>query len=125
MHPNDISGQVVDAAMRVHSRLGPGLLESVYEACLAYEIQKRGLALASQVGLPVIYDAVRIDIGYRLDLIVEDLVVVEIKAVDAVHPTHKAQLLSYLRLSGKKLGLLLNFNVEHLKDGIFRVVNRL
>jgi GxxExxY protein len=125
MHPNEVSGQIVDSAMRVHSRLGPGLLESVYQACLAYEVRKRGLDVVSQTALPVVYDEVRIDIGYRLDLIVEDLVIVEIKAVEAIHPTHKAQLLSYLRLSGRKLGLLLNFNVEHLKDGIFRVVNNL
>jgi GxxExxY protein len=125
VHPNEISGQIVDAAFRVHTRLGPGLLESVYEKCLAYEIQRRGLAVASQVGLPVVYDEVRIDLGYRLDLIVEGQVVVEIKAVELIHPTHKAQLLSYIRLSGRKLGLLLNFNVEHLKDGIFRVVNGL
>jgi GxxExxY protein len=125
MHPNEVSGEVVGAAMRVHSRLGPGLLESAYEACLAYELQKRGLAVATQVALPVAYDGVRIAIGYRLDLIVEDLVIVEIKAVEAIHPTHKAQLLSYLRLSGKKLGLLLNFNEVHLKDGVFRVVNNL
>ena len=125
MDLNQISGVVVDAGMKVHSALGPGLLESAYEACLIYELKKRGLAVASQVVLPVVYDGVRIDVGDRIDLIVEGLVVVELKAVDALLPIHQAQLLSYLKLSGKKLGLLMNFNVLHLKDGIKRVVNNL
>src|SRR5215470_15419354 len=125
MHPNDVSGQIVDAAMRIHTRLGPGLLESAYEACLVYDLRKRGLNVACQVPLPVVYDAVHIQVGYRVDMIVADLVIVELKAVDAVHPIHRAQLLSYLRLTGKKLGLLLNFNEVHLKDGIIRLVNEL
>jgi len=125
MHPNDVSGQIVDAAMRMHTRLGPGLLESAYEACLVYELRKRGLNVACHVPLPVVYDAVHIQVGYRVDMIVADLVIVELKAVDAVHPIHRAQLLSYLRLTGKKLGLLLNFNEVHLKDGIIRLVNEL
>ena len=125
MDLNEISGAVVDAGMKVHSALGPGLLESAYEACLIHELKKRGLAVPSQVALPVVYDGVRIDVGYRIDLIVEGLVVVELKAVDAVLPIHQAQLLSYLKLSGRKLGLLMNFNVLHLKDGIKRVVNNL
>ena len=125
MDLNQISGAVVDAGMKVHSALGPGLLESAYEACLIHELKKRGLAVASQVALPVAYDGVRIDVGYRIDLIVEGLVVVELKAVDALLPIHQAQLLSYLKLSGRKLGLLMNFNVLHLKDGIKRVVNNL
>ncbi len=125
MDLNEISGAVVDAGMKVHSALGPGLLESAYEACLVHELKKRGLALASQVALPVAYDGVRIDVGYRIDLIVEDSVVVELKAVEALLPIHQAQLLSYLKLSSRKLGLLINFNVLHLKEGIKRVVNNL
>lgn len=125
MQVNQITGQIVDAAIKIHSRLGPGLLESTYEACLSYELQKRGLPVAAQVALPVVYEGVRIQLGYRLDLVVADTVIVELKAVEAIHPNHKAQLLSYLRLSGKRVGLLFNFNVAHLKDGIFRVVNDL
>src|SRR3972149_2475450 len=120
MDINEISGAVVDAAMKVHSALGPGLLESTYEACLAYELRKRGLQVATQVGLPVVYDEAQLDIGYRIDLLVENLVIVELKAADAVLPIHEAQLLSYLKLSGKKVGLLINFNVLRLKDGIKR-----
>ena len=125
MEVNVITGHIVDAAMRIHSRLGPGLLESAYEACLSYELQKRGLSVAMQVALPVVYEGIKIQIGYRLDLVVADTVIVELKALEAIHPTHKAQLLTYLRLSGKRVGLLLNFNVVHMKDGIFRVVNDL
>ena len=125
MDINEISGAVVDAAMKVHSALGPGLLESTYEACLAYELRKRGLQVATQVGLPVVYDEAQLDIGYRIDLLVENLVIVELKAADAVLPIHEAQLLSYLKLSGKKVGLLINFNVLRLKDGIKRMVNNL
>ena len=115
---NAISRVIVDAAMKVHSALGPGLLESAYEACLKHELSKRGLTVASQVLLPVQYDGVAIDAGYRIDLLVEDAVVVELKAVEKVVSIHEAQLLTYLKLSGKKLGLLLNFNVLHMKDGI-------
>ena len=118
-----ITGQIISAAMKVHTRLGPGLLESTYEACLQYELVKRGLSVASQVGLPVVYEEVKIQVGYRLDLVVNDSVIVELKAVEAIHPNDRAQLLSYLRLSNKKVGLLLNFNVRRLKDGIYRVVN--
>lgn len=125
MDINEISKHIVDAAMQVHTRLGPGLLESAYEACLRYELQKRGLHVAVQVGLPVVYEGVKVDVGYRIDLLVENEVVVELKVVDAVHPIHKAQLLSYLRLSGKKLGLIVNLHVLHLKDGIIRMVNGL
>jgi GxxExxY protein len=125
MNINDISGHVVDAAMKVHSALGPGLLESAYEACLLFELHKRGLKAAAQVELPVVYEGVRIDVGYRLDLLVEDSVIVELKAVEALSPVHRAQLLSYLKLSGRKLGLLINFHCEHLKDGIERMVNGL
>jgi GxxExxY protein len=120
---NRITGNVISAAMKVHSHLGPGLLESAYEACLAHELRKRGLRVAQQVGLPVIFDGERIDLGYRIDLIVEDLVIVEIKCVDAINPVHQAQLLSYIRLSGRNVGLLINFHVAHLRDGIKRMVD--
>jgi len=122
---NNRSGQVVDAAMRVHSRLGPSLLESAYEACLAYELRKRGLRVLTQYALPVVYDGVRIELGYRADLLVDDVVLVELKAVTKVMPIHEAQLLSYLILSDCRLGLLINFHVLHLKDGITRMVNKL
>jgi GxxExxY protein len=125
MEINEVSGQIVDAAMKVHSALGPGLLESAYEACLKYELEQRGLRVQSQQVLPVVYDGIRIDVGYRVDLLVEEAVVVELKAVDKVAPVHEAQLLSYLKLSGKHLGLLVNFNVLHLKDGIKRMANNL
>ncbi len=125
MELNKISGAIVDAAMKVHSSLGPGLLESAYEACLKYELEKRGLSVSQQVGLPVIYDNVRIDLGYRLDLLVESQIIVELKAVERLNSVHEAQLLSYLKLSGKKIGLLINFNVTRLKDGIKRMVNNL
>lgn len=125
MELNEISGQVVDAAMRVHSSLGPGLLENAYEACLEHELKKRGLRVERQVALPVVYDGAQIDLGYRLDLVVEGAVIVELKATEKVAPIHEAQLLSYLKLSGRKLGLLINFNVLHLKDGIKRMANGL
>ncbi|QSV47336.1 GxxExxY protein [Geobacter benzoatilyticus] len=108
--------------MKVHSALGPGLLESAYEACLVHELKKRDVKVISQVALPVNYDGVTIELGYRLDLLVENKVIVELKAVEKVSPVHQAQLLSYMKLSGKKLGLLINFNVMHLRDGIKRVV---
>jgi GxxExxY protein len=125
MELNEISGQVVDAAMKVHTALGPGLLENAYEACLEHELGKRGLRVQRQVALPIVYDGVQIDLGYRLDLLVEGAVIVELKAADRIAPIHEAQLLSYLKLSGKKLGLSINFNVLHLKDGIRRMVNGL
>jgi len=120
---NEISGHVVDAALKVHSRLGPGLLESAYEACLAYELHCRGLRIARQVLLPIEYDGITVDAGYRIDLLVEGTVLVELKAVEAIGPIHRAQLLSYLRLSKKRVGLLLNFNVLHLRNGIERLIN--
>lgn len=119
---NDVSGEVVDAGMKVHSALGPGLLESAYQACLVYELRKRGLKVRTQVELPISYGEVKIDIGYRLDLVVEDCVVVELKAVTTLLPVHEAQLLSYLKLSNIPVGLLINFHVVHLKDGIRRKV---
>jgi GxxExxY protein len=120
---NEISGSVVDAAMKVHTAPGPGLLESVYEKCLKHELAKRGLRAETQVWLPVIYDGVQIEGGYKIDLLVEGQVVVELKVVEQILEMHKAQLLSYLKLSGKHLGLLINFNVGHLRDGIRRLVN--
>ena len=123
MHFNEISAAVVDSAMKVHSALGPGLLESVYLACLVHELNQRGFRTAVQLPLPVIYDSVRLDLGFRLDILVETLVVVEIKAVEAITPVHQAQLLTYLKLGQKHLGLLINFNVVHLRDGVRRMVN--
>ena len=113
---------IVDSAYRVHFSLGPGLIESVYEACLVHELTKRSIAVESQVKLPVIYDGVRLDAGLRLDLRVENSVVVEIKAVERLLPVHEAQLLTYLKLTGMRLGLLINFNVPRIKDGIRRMV---
>ena len=124
-HINQVSGAVVDAAMKVHTALGPGLLESAYAGCLAYELRRRGHQVVVQASVPVVYDGLRIDVGYRIDLLVDDVVVVELKAVDTLAPIHEAQLLTYLKLSGKKVGLLINFNVLHLKDGIKRMVNGL
>ena len=118
---NELSGQIVDAAIKVHSALGPGLLESAYEGCLAFELMRRNIGIARQVELPVIYDGYRVDVGYRLDLLVADLVIVEVKSVDRLIPIHEAQLLTYLKLSRRQLGLLLNFNVHHMKDGIKRM----
>ena len=122
---NRISGHVVDCGMEVHTGLGPGLLESAYEACLAHELRLRGLAVQVQHPLPVIYKTIRLDLGYRIGLLVDDAVVVELKAIDKLQPIHDAQLLSYLKLSGRKIGLLLNFHVLHFKDGIKRMVNNL
>jgi GxxExxY protein len=120
-----VARQIVDAAFRVHTTLGPGLLESVYEAALAYELEKRGLRITRQQGVPVVYEAVRIHAGFYADLVVEDLVIVEIKAAETVAPVHKKQLLTYLKLADKRLGLLINFNVALIKDGITRIANGL
>ena len=119
----DFSGKVVDAAIEVHSALGPGLLESAYQACLAYELRSRGVDVLEQVPLPILYRGVRIDVGYRLDLLVGNKVVVEVKAVAKLLPVHNAQLLSYLRLSNHRVGLLINFHVPRLRDGIRRILN--
>ena len=113
---------VVDAAFRVHSGLGPGLLESVYEICLRHELKKKGIAVQAQLVLPVIYDGVILDAALRLDLLVEDCVIVELKAVEQTFAVHEAQLLTYLKLTGKRLGLLINFNVPLIRDGIKRMV---
>jgi GxxExxY protein len=120
---NDITGQAVDAAMKVHSALGPGLLESAYEACHAYELRKRGYRVVTQQTLPVRYEDVCIELGYRIDLVINESVVLELKAISKLQPIHEAQLLSYLKLSGHKVGLLINFHVLHLRDGIRRLVN--
>lgn len=119
---NDVSGAIVDAAFRVHSTLGPGLLESVYEVCLEHELKKRGLEVKRQLLLPVVYEGVRLDAGLRLDMLVEDCVIVELKAVEQMGPVFDAQLLTYLKLTGLRLGLSINFNVPVIKDGIKRVV---
>jgi GxxExxY protein len=123
MELNQISGKIIECSIKVHRALGPGMLESAYEACLFYELHKSGLKVEKQVTLPINYDGVIIDAGYRIDLFVENEIIVELKAVDKLHPIHKAQLLSYLKLSNKKLGLLINFNVKLLTDGLERVVN--
>ena len=122
---NQITETVIGAAISVHRALGPGLLESAYEACLAYELGERGLTVERQKPLPLMYKGVKIDVGYRLDLLVERKVVIEIKAVDRILPVHKAQLLSYLRLSDCTVGLLINFHVTILKNGICRLVHGL
>ena len=122
---NDRSGQVVDAAMKVHSKLGPGLLESAYEACLSHELRRRGLGVQTQLAIPLTYEGMPVDLAYRADLIVDDAVIVELKAIAKLMPIHDAQLLSYLRLSRYRVGLLINFHVVHLKDGIKRMVNQL
>ncbi len=123
MELNQISGKIIECAIKVHRALGPGMLESAYEACLFYELHKAGLKVEKQVTLPIVYDGTKIDAGYRIDLFVEDEVIIELKAVEKLHPIHKAQLLSYLKLSNKKLGLLINFNVKLLINGVERVVN--
>jgi GxxExxY protein len=125
MTENEISKQVVDSAFKIHTRLGPGLLESVYEAVLAYELRKRGLRVERQKAIPVVYEEVRLDEGFRADLVVEDKLIIELKSVEAIAPVHKKQLLTYLRLSNLKLGLLINFSEELIKNGISRVVNGL
>ncbi|MBS1785649.1 MAG: GxxExxY protein [Acidobacteria bacterium] len=116
------SREVVDAALKIHRRLGPGLLESAYEACLIYECKKRGLSVASQVVVPVEYDGIKLDQAFRLDLLVEGSLVVELKAVEAILPIHEAQILSYMKLTGCHLGLILNFHVPLIKNGIRRFV---
>ncbi len=125
MTENAIAKEIVDAAFRIHTTLGPGLLESVYHAVLAYELAQRGLRTVSQQPIPVVYGTIRIDIGFRADLIVEDRVIVEIKSVEVLAPVHRKQLLTYLRLADKRLGLLINFNAALIKDGITRIVNGL
>lgn len=114
--------QIIDSAFKVHDSLGPGLLESIYETCLTYELEKRGLKIKRRVVLPIVYDDIKLDAGLRLDLIVEDCVVIELKAVEKMLPVFESQRLTYLKLSNKRLGLLINFNVSKIKDGIKRMV---
>jgi GxxExxY protein len=123
MLENEITGLTIGCAIKLHKKLGPGLLESAYEQCLYYELVKSGLNVERQKGLPLIYDEVNLDCGYRIDLVVEKKIVVEVKSVEALNDVHLAQILTYLKLSGCKVGLLINFNVELLKKGIKRVVN--
>jgi GxxExxY protein len=125
MTENELAKQIVNAAYRIHTTLGPGLLESVYEATLAHELEKQGIKVLRQQALPVIYETIHMEIGFRADLIIGDMVIVEIKSIEAISPVHRKQLLTYLRLADKRLGLLINFNVELIKDGITRVVNGL
>jgi GxxExxY protein len=122
MHTNEITHEIIGAALEVHRQLGPGLLESAYEECLSYELNLRKIPFMRQVPLPLSYKGKRLDCGYRLDMVVSDAVVVEIKAIESILPIHEAQLLSYLKIGGWKVGLLLNFNVAVLKEGIRRRV---
>lgn len=125
MKENEIAREIVDAAYHIHTTLGPGLLESVYEAVLAYELEKRGLRVDRQKPIPVMYEEVWMEEGFRADLVVEDRVIVELKSVETVSPVHKKQLLTYIRLADKRLGLLINFGAALIKEGITRIVNRL
>ena len=125
MTENEIAKEIVDAAFQIHKRLGPGLLESVYEIVLAHELKKRGLKVKRQVPVAIVYDDIKFDEGFRADLIIKDKVIVELKSVENVVPVHKKQLLTYLRLADKRLGLLINFGAELIRDGISRVVNGL
>lgn len=125
MPVHDCSRAIISAAMKVHSILGPGLLEGTYKRCLAQELRKRGLLVDEELELPVVYEGICVELAYRIDLLVNGVVIVEVKAVNNLLPVHHAQLLSYLRLSGHKIGLLINFNVRHLREGISRTVNGL
>ena len=125
MRENDISYAIRGAAFKVHSALGPGLLESVYETALAYELTQDGYNVKNQIGVPMIYADIKMDVGFRLDIIVNDLVIIEVKSVESLTDVHHKQLLTYLKLSNKKLGLLINFNSSSLKDSITRIVNNL
>jgi GxxExxY protein len=125
MTDNEFGNAIISCAMKVHSAVGPGLLESAYELCLGHELTRQGLKVRSQVPIAIRYDDLTIDHGYRVDLLVNDLVVIELKSIEAILPVHRGQLLSYLRLGGFRLGYLLNFNVAHMRDGIIRMVNGL
>lgn len=119
----EITEKVIAAALKVHSAIGPGVLESVYQTCMSHELRQAGVMASSEVALPVLYEGLRLDSGYRIDLLVENALIVELKCVDALLPIHKAQLLTYLRLANKPVGLLLNFNVVHMREGIKRILN--
>jgi GxxExxY protein len=125
MTENEISKGIIGCAIRVHKALGPGLLESAYQECLFYELQKSGYFVEKQKSLPLIYDEIKLDVGYRIDLLVENKVIVELKSVEALNDIHLAQVLTYLKLSDCRLGLLINFNVLRMIDGIKRIVNKL
>ena len=125
MEFDPVSKEVLRAAMQVHTELGPGLFEEVYKVCLRHELTKVGLKALAEVGLPVTYDGTTLDVGYRVDLLVEDVLIVELKSVEQLAPVHKAQLLTYLKLARREVGLLLNFNTPQLRQGIIRVVNSL
>jgi len=123
MTENEISQIVIDCALKVHKALGPGLLESAYEECLFFELKKYGLLVEKQKGLPLVYEGIKLDVGYRIDIIVENKFIIEVKSVEALNEVHLAQVLTYLKLSNCKLGLLINFNVKLIKNGIKRVIN--
>jgi GxxExxY protein len=123
MELNEVTEKIIGCAIKVHKALGPGLLENTYEVCLAHELAKTGLSVRTQVALPVVYDGIRLDAGYRIDLLVEEMAIVELKAIESIHPIHEAQVISYLKLSGKKVGLLINFNVKLLTSGVKRLIN--
>ena len=123
MEKDELTGRILEVAFRVHTVLGPGLLESVYEIALAHELRKAGLLVATQVEMPVVYDGIRLDLAFRADMIVESAVILELKSVEALAPVHSKQLLNYLRLSGLKTGLLINFNTISLKDQLIRLSN--
>ena len=123
MNDNLITGKIIGAAMKVHSLLGPGLLESAYESCLSHLLLKEDFIIERQKALPLVFDSIRLDAGYRIDILVNNQVVVEIKSIDAVADIHVAQILTYLKLSGCRIGLLINFNTIHLKDGLRRFIN--
>jgi GxxExxY protein len=125
MTENEIAKQIVDASFKIHKALGPGLLESAYQAILIFELQKLGLRIEAEKPVPVIYESVMLEIGFRADLIVEEKVIVELKSIEQIAPVHKKQLLTYLRLADKRLGLLINFGAPLIKDGITRIVNGL
>jgi GxxExxY protein len=118
----DLTGKIVDCAITVHKLLGPGLLESAYEECLFYELNLCGLLTVKQIPMPLIYKEKKLDLGYRIDLLVDDKVIIEVKSVEALNPVHLAQVMTYLKLSGRRIGLLINFNVQFLKEGIRRII---
>lgn len=125
MRENEISREIVDAAYKIHIGLGAGLLESAYEAVMAYELGKRGLEFEKQKSIPIVYEGIHLKEGFRADFVVENLVIIELKSVENIAPVHKKQLLTYLRLTNKRLGLLINFNTDLIKNGITRIVNNL
>ena len=125
MHENDLSAIIVDCCYRIHKKLGPGLLESVYEEVLCYELREAGLFYRRQSGIPIYYNELILELGFRADIIVEEKVIIEIKSIESLTPVHKKQLLTYLKLTGLKLGLLINFNEALIKDGLVRIVNNL